>query len=442
MSLGKSVLGVFATNVLNLFFSFGNSIVVTRLLGVSGRGEFAVFSASFGILSLLLGLGVDISLQYHIAKGQIPRERILASLLAYVGGVGPLLFAVLHLNHALFHNELFLPYSQQTLAAELALVGVVVSNLIFGNIASVFAGTRSFRTLNVASLAFGGMSLVVFTVLLWVKASGWREIGLEQVLPVFLGTQIFNACVLTGLAYRELGVRLCLQFLDKKVVLDMLRYASLAYAASLLQYLNYRLDIWLVQYFCGSHALGLYSLAANLAMMLWMLPKATSSVLMPTMASGGTGTDFPAVARLGRLLVAGACILALPLALLARWWIGVLYGFEFTGAARPFVILLAGCVVFTLCIVQAAALGARARLAVHLWASGAGLVVTVVLALVLIPRHGIDGAAAASAASYVVTTGVVLLAFSRLGKISLRSCVLPQRSDLGYVIYGLKNLLR
>ena len=66
----------------------------------------------------------------------------------------------------------------------------------------------------------------------------------------------------------------------------MVRYGSLAYLAMLLQFLNYRVDYWIVQHFRGDEALGLYSLASSLAMMLWMLPRAAASVLLPATAAG------------------------------------------------------------------------------------------------------------------------------------------------------------
>src|SRR5262249_27350554 len=115
---------------------------------------------------------------------------------------------------------------------------------------------------------------------------------------------------------------------------------------------------------------------------------------------------------------------------------------EFVGAAKAFVVLLIGCIPFTLCVVLAAALAAVNRQSVNLTASAAGLLVTIVLDLLLIPRFGMTGAAVASAASYIVTTAVVARAFSRIGSVPLRSILLLQRGDLNYVTDGVKSLLR
>lgn len=442
MRVGRSALGVFVSNLINLVLSFGNSILLTRTLGVVGRGEFAVFAASFGILSLLLGMGLDNSLRYFVAREQVPRERILSTLVVFAGATGVLLLAVVHTNHALFQNEIFLPATRQGVRFELTLAGVVVANMIYGNIASVFAGSRSFKTLNVASVGFSAVSLALYGALLWAKTSGRWTVDSGDVFVAYLALQLFNAVVLVALAYRQIGVRPSVRFLEAGLVREMLGYAGLAYAANLAQFLNYRVDIWIVQHFTGSAALGLYALAANLAMMLWILPRATSTVLLPAMAAGEAGAGFREAARLGRLSLAVTVAGAIPLALSAPWWITLLYGGDFFGAAAPFAILLVGCVPFTLCVIQAGALAGADRQDVNLRASTLGLVFTVVLDFLLIPRYGIGGAAVASTVSYLVTTAVVLRAFAGVGSVSVAACLVPQPGDFRYVRDGLKSLLR
>ncbi len=172
MRMGRSALGVFASNLLTLVFSFGNSIFLTRTLGVVGRGEFAVFSASFGILSLLFGFGFDLSLRYFVARDRVPRERILTSLFLFAAFVAVLVFATVHANDVLLDNELFLPLSKQSLSMELALAGVVAGTLVYGNIASVFAGHRSFAALNVASVSLAAVGMVVYATLYALQRTG------------------------------------------------------------------------------------------------------------------------------------------------------------------------------------------------------------------------------------------------------------------------------
>jgi O-antigen/teichoic acid export membrane protein len=434
--------GVFARNVVTLLLSFGNSVFLTRTLGVVGKGEFAVFAASTGLLTLLLGLGLDHALRFHVARGRVPRERILAFFFLQVVAAGLLVFAVARVNHGLADNELLLPASLQTVRNEVVLAATVSATLFYGTLSSVFTGSRAFTALNKASVAFAALALVVWGLLFLVDAATGVDVGTDAILGAYLGLQAVNAAALTVLGVRMLGLRFVPGLLAPGLLWEMVRYAGQAWAANLAQFLNYRVDIWIVQNLLGSAPLGLYALAGNLATMLWVLPRSAATVLMPSMAAGDEGAGFAEAARLGRLVFGAILVAAVPLGLTAPLWIGWLYGSDFRGSATPFVLLLLGCVPFTLCVVQAAALAAVDRQEINLGASLVGLVATVALDLLLIPRLGITGAALASATSYVLTTGVVLLAFARVGGLPLSACLVPRPADLRHVLRGIQRVLR
>jgi len=442
MTVGREVAGVFTRNVVTLVLSFGNSILLTRTLGVEGKGEFALFSASVGLLSLLLGLGLDNALRYFVAREEVDRDRILGFYLLVVVGVGLTVFGVARVNHLAFANELLLPASRQRPLFEAVLAGTVAANLFFAALSAVFSGTRAFAPLNRAMVGFSALSLVVYGVLFALEVQGRVSVGAGEIFLVYLGLQTVNALALLVLGMRFLGLRLTPRLPGRALLTRMIRYAGQTFGANLAQFLNYRVDIWIVQAVVGTAPLGLYSLAANLATMLWVLPRSTSQVLMPSMAAGDEGTSLPEAARLARLVFTAMVLLALPLALGARWWIDWLYGGEFQPASAPFVLLLVGCVPFSLCVIQAAALAALDRQRINLTASVVGLVATVALDLLLIPRYGIAGAALASSISYLLTTAVVLVAFARVGGLSPAACVLPQPGDLRYVLDGVQSVLR
>ena len=440
--IGKTSAGVFVSNALGVVLSLANSVFLTRTLGVVGRGEYALFSASFGLLALLLGLGLDSAIRYHTARSRIPADRLLTSLILFVLCAGGIVLGTAHANHTFFTNELFLPGSVQGLRHELLLAGVVMSSLFHTSISSVFAGHQKFTALNISSVALSAVSVLVFGVLFVLKQSGSWGGDTEDIFAAFLGLQLFGALVMGVVGYRILGLRWSSLLLDRALTVEMLRYASLAYVANLAQFLNYRVDIWIVQSLRGPEDLGLYSLAANLAMMLWLLPRAASSVLMPAMAADGSDVSFHQAARVARILTAMVILITVPVAALAGVWLPLLYGSDFAPSVTPLILLLLGSAPFALCIIQAGVLGGMNRVDVNLKASLVGLVATIVLDFLLIPRYGIHGAAAASAVSYILTTAVVTVAFARIGSISVRSTFLPEVADFQYIKNGLKSLLR
>lgn len=442
MSVGRSSLWVFLSQGIGLVLSLGNSVFLTRALGVTGRGEFAIFTAAIGFLSIFLGLGLEISLRYYVAKGQVPRDRLLASTLVYIVAVSSALWIAVRLNHAFFSNDLFLPTSKQTTVFELALVGVVAANLFHSNISSVFWGDRNFKVINLASVGFASLSLLSYAGLFGAQVLGGWPIGSEEIFLTYSALAFFNSATMGWLAFRLAGVRLSLRILDPDLVHRMLTYAGKSYLAGIAQFLNYRVDYWLVEHYAGSSTLGLYSLASSLAMMLWILPRSISSVLLPSAAAGEPGAGLPETARQARVAFILVLLLALPLAIFSRAWIGFFYGPAFEASSSAFGILLMGCVPFTVCIVLAAALAGMNKVGINVRASALGLVVTIILDVLLIPRFGMGGAAVASAFSYLVTTLVVVISYSRLAAVPVRSCVVPTSEDVRYIRDGFKSILR
>ncbi|MFQ5536429.1 MAG: polysaccharide biosynthesis C-terminal domain-containing protein [Gemmatimonadota bacterium] len=442
MKLGRDTLGVFTTNAFNVVLSLGNSIFLTRVLGVEGRGEFAVFAAALGLLALVLGFGLDVSVRYFVARGDVPRERILTSLVLWVGAASLLVFAAARANDVWFGSELFLPASRQTPLYEGVLAAAVGFTLLFGNISSVFAGMRSFGVINAMTLFSTALAMAVYGGMFFLERAGRADLGSGQVFVAYMALQAASAGILVWLGYRRLGLRFSASFLDGALLAAMVRYAAKAYGANLAQFLNYRADIWIVQFFLGSVALGLYSLAAGLVMMLWILPRATATVLLPAVAAEEEGVGFAEAARLARVVLAVTVAGAVALAVTAAWWIPLLYGRDFAPSAGAFAVLLVGGAPFALSIVLASVLAGVDRVGLNLAGSLVGLVVTVALDLLLIPRYGIAGAAWASSASYLATTAVAVAAFSRVGGIAPLRCMLVRPADFAFVWRGLKGLPR
>lgn len=79
---------------------------------------------------------------------------------------------------------------------------------------------------------------------------------------------------------------------------------------------------------------------------------------------------------------------------------------------------------------------------VNLKASLLGLLATVDLDLALIPRYGIEGAAVASATSYLVTTTFVAISLARIAGLPLLATLLPVLTTSRNLTNGLKSLLR
>jgi len=61
--------------------------------------------------------------------------------------------------------------------------------------------------------------------------------------------------------------------------------------ANVAQFLNYKLDVFVVGFFAGTASVGRYTLAVSLAQLLWLMSNSVASVLLPKVAASTASSD-------------------------------------------------------------------------------------------------------------------------------------------------------
>jgi len=207
-------------------------------------------------------------------------------------------------------------------------------------------------------------------------------------------------------------------------------YGIQAHLANILGFLNYRVDMFLVNGFLGPAAVGLYAVGVGLVEKLWMISQAASTVLFPRVAAE---TDeqrrkefTPLVAR---TVLWTTALGALLLALFSRWIVLLLYSEAFLPTVSALQALLVGIVALSAGRVLSNDIAGRGFPGLNIYTGLAAVVTNVILNLFWIPRYGIVGAAWASTVSYTVLFLGVLFFYCRLSGNRWTSVVLPQRGD-------------
>jgi O-antigen/teichoic acid export membrane protein len=202
------------------------------------------------------------------------------------------------------------------------------------------------------------------------------------------------------------------------------------YSFSILLYLNYRIDLFLVRSKLDLYQTGLYSTAVALAEILWMVPASLSAVLFPSVASA-SGNDRDsltmAVCRTSFWLMMILCVM---LGLGRNLALGLFFGPRFVGAGHALLALLPGILAMSLQQVLGSALSGRGRPLPVTLGAGVGFVANVALNLVWIPQYGIVGAALASSVSYTLVAVMVMVAYLRITGSRLSEVLLLKREDL------------
>jgi O-antigen/teichoic acid export membrane protein len=411
----------FTGRVLLVGLGVASSVLTARFLGPGGRGVLATLTAMAGIGLQLGNLGLHASNTFQVSRRPDLLAPIWANSLRTASALGlALAIAALAAGSIVpgilgtIPLPLLLPAALSIPFQLLVLFGL---NLLVG-----MGRTALFNGLELAFRAASVAGLVV--TLAWLGKDVRWVLGLNLVLAV--GAAAALAMVL-GRMVRRSGQR------ESRGSLTLFRsgieYGAKAYVAALLAYLIVRSDMLLVNALRGTAEAGIYSIAVQIADLLYLLPMSIGLVLFPRLSRQHEGDPLFAlkIARHNAFLMLLLCGAA---AALAGFAIRFLYGPEFQPAVRALWWLLPGIWAYGACnpiATQLASSGMPVS-AVIVWIPP--LALNVALNLAWIPRWGIDGAAAASSLCYLMVLVLHLALWKRRIRGSVSDALLLKRSDL------------
>ena len=197
---------------------------------------------------------------------------------------------------------------------------------------------------------------------------------------------------------------------DARLGWEICRYGIRGQVGGMLSLVNLRLDVAILGALVGPATLGVYAVASKYAELLRLPGLAITYVLYPRLAMRDGKSAARDVANLmPRALIFNA-LAAIPLAA-AVPLLPLIYGKAFAGAMIPAYILLFGLLGEGVAGLVSAYLYGVGRPGANSLALGVSVVVTIVLDVLLIPRHYAVGAAFASAAAYLTSSAALLLCY-------------------------------
>ena len=400
-----------------------SSVLVARVLGPSLKGTYSLTVLIAQVASLLLVLGLGSANVYFGAR----QPRLLPTL-AGNSGVAAAGFGLLGVAGVLALT--WVPRMQSYLVANgihpaaLRWLVLVLPVMLFTAYAQEIL--RAAGDL----LRYNAVSVLTALTLLagFVVALGVWHFGLAGAVTAWVTSQGLVAACVAYWVWRRLGGRLAVSLPQLR---ESLRFGVRLYPGNVAQFLNYRLDLFLVALFLRPLDVGLYSIATGLAERLWEVPHALRTVLLHRVAgTSHTETADAVTARVVRLvapLAAAGCA-----GVAAASWLVIdgLYGRAYVPGAPALAVLMPGVWAMSVGKLLAVHLTGRGHPEVGTYAALVSLIVTVVLDLALIPSVGIVGAAIASSVAYALATAVITAFFLRITQLRLADVLLPRSEDL------------
>ncbi len=405
---------------------FATDIALARLLGPSAKGRFALVLLTSQLAAVIAGWGMDSALGVVSRRDPETARRGFANALVWsaaVGGfcvvlacwayglptdtrpVGPLASLIPNLS------------AQQFLFAALAIPG----ELFFAIGLFALLGRGRILAFNQIRLLRRALLLV-----LAVGAAALARLSLDVALVMNLIALAITVVAISWVARRDgtFSIRPSGPLLGEE-----LRFGSRAIVGTIAERLQFRSDSFLVNLIVGVRATGIYSVTSGLAETLWYIPNSLGTVMFSRAVD--PKSDAGRIASvLTRTTLAVAFVTAVPAFIFGPRLVRVFYGGRFTDAGVALRLILPGVVAYSVVAVLSRYIVGRGRPGTGTLILVAGLATNIASNLVLIPRFGINGAAASSSISYILTAALTLVAFRRLSGRGVIETLVVRRSDL------------
>jgi O-antigen/teichoic acid export membrane protein len=267
--------------------------------------------------------------------------------------------------------------------------------------------------------------------------------GISTLALLYLGYDI--AGVLVGhifatLTVMTLGYVIFFRYVDIRSVFtpihegfpkrELLSFNSLSVVLILLTASLYHVDILLLRLIAGDQATGYYRAALVIAEFLWFVPNTLQTVLLHSSselwANEETDRISALTSRTTRYNLSLTLLLTIGIASLASEFVPLYFGPEFNPTVLPLLLLLPGAVGFALARPIFAVGQGKGSLRPLIAATGAASVLNLVLNLILIPKHGMAGAAVATSIGYGVMILFHIWAARRVGFNPIADLRLPR----------------
>lgn len=225
----------------------------------------------------------------------------------------------------------------------------------------------------------------------------------------------------------------------RPVLREMLRLGKFIQTANVLQLLNYRLSFYLIEFYINRAALGLFNVGVQVSEGVWLIGKSVATVQYARI-SNSDDRDYARriTLMLFKFTLALSLLILIILVCLPESVYGWVLGQEFAEARSVILSLAAGILATALSLMFSHYFSGTGQPVHNMVGSALGVVVTLVLGLIFIPRYGIIAAGLTASASYLVNMVYLMTVFSVKSRVSIRDFII-RKADFRYFVNEIRK---
>ncbi len=417
----------FATRVLVYLLGAVTSILIARALGPEGRGHYYLPVTIVTIAYYIANMGTQ-QAQFRLwSRRAAPAHVFATSDLLLSAILGTTVAGITWFFYVLTRDSLFADVDAQDIALVIPVIPFMVHSLL---VSGFLILNRRLQRANMSMLA-GAAAQTIGTVVLYAL----DRLTVEAVLLLFLVSVVLPWLLMLTDPRRVGRFRRPLPW---RFMRRQLRLGAQIEPSILFSYLNLRMDVLFIARYLDLAAVGIYSVAVIFGELMWLATDSVTSSVRERQANAPREEAVDVTARAVRMNVLLAIVLGAAIAVTCPLAIRLLFPAAFSPASSVVWWLVPAGVAMAVWRPSSSLVLRFAAPALQPLIAGISLGVNVVGNLLLIPEHGIIGAAAASLLSYSTGAALTIFFLGRTVHLHVRE-LLPGRAEVKQLVETLRR---
>jgi O-antigen/teichoic acid export membrane protein len=409
----------FGTNLIIQACTVLQGILVARMLGPVGRGEYAAVTlwpllfGSFGVMGI------------YIALGRIAAKTDDYAALVRSGIALALMTSVISAIACYFALPWVLPESEKQLIplARLFILVIPLIRLIM-NLNTIDQGRGDFKQFNLIRSIFNPVYVLLLLAVWMLNLGNVRWCVIAMLIGYLAAVIIW---LITAVRRYSLIGKL---YSLKDIVIQSIPFSLAGIFQVLYMHIDKALMLWLL----GTQNLGLYTVALSASAVAGSITVSTGMVSFTMAAQADHGDGFEHLAKTFRLSAILWIIIGSILAVVMPFVLPLVYGRDFAEAIGPAQLLIIGSALAGLADMLEQAVRGQGKAYIGLEGRLAGLIILSVLSILLADKFGISGFCLAFIVGQMVCLCVIVWRTNKHYSIKTVIAYIPCMDDIDYLI--------
>lgn len=417
-----------------MLLSFLAITVLTRWLGPEGNGVYTFIYANINLLLLLLGSQSDAATLHFLSKNNADQNRVISISFIVT------LFSFLTCVFLVIAGVIFFPSLHQWIVPDeqplryfiFFIIVSFLSRKLQGSCLAILRSMLRFRWYTRLQLLAQVIPAVLYIIGFVVLSNATETTDILLTFNFILTAQVLITIIsLMVVFYRWAFAG---KYTYGAEYGPFIAFTLKSTIDAIAKFINRRIDVYFVQAYRGLQALGQYGLAAQITNFIQEAILPFTQVMNPYLVKSDAEARKEIIGRMGRIIFAASLLLTLFIVVLSPWLIPFLFGKAFAPAIVATQILAFSVLISSMRIVFASYFQSGNQLRYNIQANWLGVLVTIVLDILLIPKWGIEGAAVASIAAYLTSLLYLVYHYRRTTHQPWLDMILLKAEDINWLV--------